>query len=114
MEVWSEKVRLILPVSASLVLDRLKNKIEKLQEIASELEEMVCVIKNKGGEITEYEEDRLVEIMQKLCVEFDNCITCPARYNCDLGATRTCDQMYNCKACPKLRECFKEWVCKWY
>jgi len=112
--VWSEKVRLILPVSATVVLRKLEEKIDRLLEIKKELTELTTIIKEKGGEISEYEEDRLIEVIQTLCAEFDNCETCPARYNCDLGASRTCDQMYNCKACPKLRECFREWVNKWY
>ena len=112
--VWSERVRLVLPVCANLVLQRLEEKIIKLQEIQKQLAEMVSVIKNKGGEITEYEENILVEVIQAICAEFDNCLVCPARYHCDLGSSRTCDEMYNCKACPKLRECFREWVCKWY
>ena len=112
--VWSERVRLVLPVSASLALDRLKNKIVKLQEIKEELTELTDIIKKKGGEITEDEEERLIDTIQMLCTEFDNCTVCPIEYYCDLGASRTCDQMYNCKACPKLRECFREWVNKWY
>jgi hypothetical protein len=111
---WLDKIRLILPVSASLVLKRLDEKIAKLQEIKKELAELDSIIKQKGGEITEYEEERLTEVINMLCAQFDNCEQCPAQYNCDLGASRTCDDMNNCKACPKLRECFREWVSKWY
>jgi len=112
--VWSEKVRLILPVSATVVLRELEEKIVKLQEIKKELEEMVSIIKLKGGEIDEHEEEQLIGTIQTLCAEIDNCTVCPIKYYCDLGATRTCDEMYNCKSCPRLRVCFKEWVSKWY
>jgi len=112
--VWLERVRLILPTSASVALRKLEEKIIKLEEIKKQLAEMVSIIKNKGGEISEDEEEQLTEIIQAICAEIDNCAVCPIKYNCDLGASRTCDQMYNCKSCPRLRVCFKEWVSKWY
>ena len=111
--VWSERIRLILPVSASLVLQKLEEKIERLQKIKRELTELDSIIKNKGGEITEEEEERLAEVINMLCAEIDNCERCPAKYQCDLGASRTCENMHNCKACPRLRLCFREWVSKW-
>jgi len=112
--VWTERIRLILPTNASRILEKLEKKIKNLQEIASELTELVNIIRKTGGEITEQEEKRLTEIINGLCAEIDNCETCPAKYECDLGASRTCDDMFNCKSCPKLRICFKEWVNKWY
>jgi hypothetical protein len=111
--VWSERVRLILPTSASMALKKLEEKIAKLQKIKEELEEMTSIIKIKGGEITEQEEEELTDIINGLCAEFENCETCPAKYNCDLGASRTCGDMHYCKSCPKLKECFREWVSKW-
>jgi len=112
--VWSERVRLILPISADLVLEKLEEKIVKLEKIKKELAELTSTIKQKGGEITEQEEEQLTGVVNTLCAEFDNCTVCPAEYYCDLGASRMCDFMFNCKVCPKLRVCFGEWVSKWY
>jgi len=111
--VWTEKVRLTLSISTSLVLDRLEKKIDRLQEIEKELTELASIIRQRGGEITEYEEERLTDTINALCAEFENCETCPAEYQCDLGGSRTCEEMLDCKSCPKLRECFREWVRKW-
>jgi hypothetical protein len=111
--VWSERVRLVHSVSAWLVLERLREKITKLQEIEKQLTLLSSIIREKGGEIELEDEEKLIDTINELCAEFGNCMICPAQYNCDLGMGRTCDDMQCCSSCPKLRECFREWVSKW-
>jgi hypothetical protein len=85
-------------------LGKIREELEWQKKVAERLLRKLDYIEANWENEIEYD---IECFLTDICEFFNNCNMCPIRNNCRY-AKDSCDEVYNCESCPRLRLCVRD------